>query len=130
VRGSDGKLENVFVRVRCQCFSFHTNATTTNHSIQVNREKVLSDGKDVVGKLLVELQVRKSTADGPGAREFYVNLTKPIPGWEGEIRDLVLKKKLVCLSHFFGGICDADLSCSLGKSSFSPTLSSLTVKFS
>jgi dipeptidyl-peptidase-3 len=100
VRGSDGKLENVFVRVRHQCFSFHTNATTTDHSIQVHREKVLSDGKDVVGKLLVELQVRKSTADGPGAREFYVNLTKPIPGWEGEIRDLVLKKKLVRLSHF------------------------------
>jgi dipeptidyl-peptidase-3 len=57
---------------------------------------VLSHGKTVAGKLLVELQVRKSTADGAGAREFYTQLTTPLPGWEGEIRDFVLKKKLVC----------------------------------
>lgn len=48
-----------------------------------------------MGKLLVQLQVRKSTADGKGAKEFYTDLTKPPPEWEGEIRDLVLKKKLV-----------------------------------
>jgi len=35
----------------------------------------------------------KSTADGAGARKFYNNLTKPLPGWEGEIRDFVLQKK-------------------------------------
>jgi dipeptidyl-peptidase III len=44
---------------------------------------------------LIELQVRKSTADGAGAREFYNKLTTPIEGWEGEIRDVVLKKKMV-----------------------------------
>jgi len=49
----------------------------------------------VAGKLLIELQVRKSTADGTGAREYYSKLTKPIPGWEGEIRNIVLQKKLV-----------------------------------
>ena len=48
-----------------------------------------------MGKLLVELQVRKSTADGAGARDYYTKLTTPLPGWDGEIRDLVLKKKLV-----------------------------------
>lgn len=48
-----------------------------------------------MGKLLIELQVRKSTADGEGAKEFYTKLTNPPPEWEGEIRDLVLKKKLV-----------------------------------
>jgi len=74
VRDSDGKLENLYVRV--------------------DREKVLSHGKDVVGKLLIELQVRKSTADGAGAKEYYTKLTTPLPGWDGEIRDLVLKKKL------------------------------------
>jgi len=74
VRSSDGKLENLYVHV--------------------DRAKVLSHGKTVAGKLLVELQVRKSTADGAGAREFYTKLTTPFPGWEGEIRDLVLKKKL------------------------------------
>ncbi|KAF9260465.1 aflatoxin-detoxifizyme [Marasmius fiardii PR-910] len=74
IRGSDGKLENLYVRV--------------------NREAVLTKGNEVTGTLLIELQVRKSTADGAGAREFYTKLTKPIDGWEGEIRDLVLRKKL------------------------------------
>lgn len=64
-------------------------------SLQVDKEKVLSQGREVAGRLLVELQVRKSTADGPGARAYYTELTTPLPGWEGEIRDLVLKKKLV-----------------------------------
>jgi dipeptidyl-peptidase-3 len=63
--------------------------------VQVDRSKVLSHGKSIVGKLLVELQVRKSTADGTGAKEYYTKLTTPLPGWDGEIRDLVLKKKLV-----------------------------------
>ncbi|KAJ3545178.1 hypothetical protein NMY22_g2550 [Coprinellus aureogranulatus] len=74
VRGEDGALQNLYVRV--------------------DRDKVLKEGRDAAGKLLVELQVRKSTADGPGAREFYTNLTKPLDGWEGEIRNIVLKKKL------------------------------------
>ncbi|KAI0638610.1 aflatoxin-detoxifizyme [Trametes polyzona] len=74
VRAADGTLENAYVRV--------------------DREKVLKEGRDVAGRLLVELQVRKSTADGPGARAFYTELTTPFPGWEGEIRDLVLRKKL------------------------------------
>ncbi|OBZ70380.1 Dipeptidyl peptidase 3 [Grifola frondosa] len=74
VRTADGSLENLYVRV--------------------DRQKVLTEGKDVAGKLLVELQTRKSTADGAGARQFYTALTTPLPGWDGEIRDLVLKKKL------------------------------------
>jgi hypothetical protein len=40
-------------------------------AFQVDRKKVLSDGHDVMGKLLVNLQVRKCIADGEGAREFY-----------------------------------------------------------
>ncbi|KZP11993.1 aflatoxin-detoxifizyme [Athelia psychrophila] len=73
VRNSDGKLENIYIRV--------------------DRGKVLSRGKDVAGKLLIELQVRRSTADF-GAKQFYNTLTTPLPGWDGEIRDLVVKKKL------------------------------------
>lgn len=61
---------------------------------------MLSKGREAVGKLLVELQVRKSTADAAGAREFYTNLTKPLSGWEGEIRDVVLRKKLVRFPSF------------------------------
>ncbi|KAH9001280.1 aflatoxin-detoxifizyme [Lactarius akahatsu] len=74
VRGADGNLEDLFIRV--------------------DREKVLSQGKDVVGTLLVDLQVRKSTADGAGARQFYTQLTTPLPGWDKDIRDIVLKKKV------------------------------------
>ncbi|KAI1795058.1 aflatoxin-detoxifizyme [Ganoderma leucocontextum] len=74
VRAADGTLENAYVRL--------------------DREKVLKEGRDAVGKLLVNIQVRKSTADGPGAREFYTELTTPSAGWEGELRDLVLRKKL------------------------------------
>ncbi|KAH9997284.1 aflatoxin-detoxifizyme [Russula vinacea] len=73
VRGADGDLEDLYIRV--------------------DREKVLSRGKEVVGKLLVDLQVRKSTADGAGARQFYTQLTTPLPGWDKDIRDVVLRKK-------------------------------------
>lgn len=54
---------------------------------------------------MIELQVRKSTADATGSREYYNSLTKPIEGWEGEIRDMVLRKKLVRfdINHFEGG---------------------------
>ncbi|XP_006458134.1 hypothetical protein AGABI2DRAFT_64000 [Agaricus bisporus var. bisporus H97] len=61
--------------------------------VRVDKNLVLTKGREVAGKLLIELQVRKSTADGAGAREYYNNLTNPIAGWEGEIRDLVLAKK-------------------------------------
>lgn len=50
-----------------------------------------------MGKLLTTLQVLKSTADGDGARDFYGKLTEPREGWAGEIRNLVLAKKQVCL---------------------------------
>ncbi|PSR74920.1 hypothetical protein PHLCEN_2v9454 [Hermanssonia centrifuga] len=73
IRSADGTLENAYVRI--------------------DREKVLSQGRDAAGKLLIDLQVRKSTADGAGARKFYTELTTPFPGWDGEIRDLVLRKK-------------------------------------
>ncbi|KAF9028924.1 peptidase M49, dipeptidyl-peptidase III [Hymenopellis radicata] len=70
------------------------NHNVTDAYVRVDREKVLTKGKEVVGQLLIELQVRKSTADGAGAREYYKSLTAPIAGWDGKIRDIVLKKKL------------------------------------
>ncbi|KDR81604.1 hypothetical protein GALMADRAFT_239656 [Galerina marginata CBS 339.88] len=70
------------------------NGTLQNLHVRVDRELVLTKGQEAAGKLLVELQVRKSTADAAGAREFYTKLTKPLPGWDGEIRDMVLRKKL------------------------------------
>ncbi|KIJ29853.1 hypothetical protein M422DRAFT_187851, partial [Sphaerobolus stellatus SS14] len=66
----------------------------TDLYIRVDKQKVLNEGQAVVGKLLVELQVRKSTADGAGARKYYTDLTTPLPGWDGQIRDLVVNKRL------------------------------------
>lgn len=61
--------------------------------ILVDKTAVLERGKDVMGKLLVEFQIRKSIADVKGASEFYTNLTIPPSTWGTEIRNLVLKKK-------------------------------------
>lgn len=101
VRAADGALENAYVRV--------------------DREKVLTEGRAAVGKLLVELQVRKSTADGAGARAFYTELTTPFPGWDGEIRDLVLRKKLVRAVVLGVRWVILTFFCSRGRSSCSRT---------
>jgi dipeptidyl-peptidase-3 len=69
------------------------NGTLENAYVRVDRAAVLTRGRAVAGKLLVELQVRKSTADGAGAREFYSALTTPRAGWAGALRDLVIRKK-------------------------------------
>jgi hypothetical protein len=71
--------------------------TLVDAFVRVDRAKVLGEGRAAVGKLLVDLQVRKSTADGAGAREFYTNLTRPIPDFDAELRELVLRKKQVRL---------------------------------
>jgi hypothetical protein len=91
VRGADGDLEDLYIRVRV-C---HQTGVFAYALCQVDRKKVLSHGKEVIGKLLVDLQVRKSTADGAGARQFYTQLTTPLPSWDKDIRDVVLKKKTV-----------------------------------
>jgi len=62
--------------------------------VKVDRARVLSEGTAVMGRLLVQLQVPKSIADGDGARAFYEALTHPPPAWEGEIRDLVIAQRL------------------------------------
>ncbi|GAA6061288.1 hypothetical protein JCM10212_004694 [Sporobolomyces blumeae] len=61
---------------------------------RVDREAVLARSKDVMGKLLLEIQVRKSTGDREGAERFYKELTRPKDEWVDELRPLVLAKKL------------------------------------
>ncbi|TNY19974.1 peptidase family M49-domain-containing protein [Rhodotorula diobovata] len=61
---------------------------------KIDREACLARGKEVMGRLLLEIQVRKSTGDGPGATQFYRALTKPDQAWVDELRPLVLAKKL------------------------------------
>ena len=92
VTDANGKLSNIYIRVGA---IFVITERGLNME-QVDRNKVLSHGKEIVGKLLVDLQVRKSTADGAGANEFYTALTTPMQGWIPEMRDVVISKKLVC----------------------------------
>lgn len=82
---------------------------------RVDREKVLEKGQEVMGELLVNLQVLKSTGDGEGANgssppfssspcdrilipptptAFYIKLTSPYDSWVSELRPLVFAKKL------------------------------------
>ncbi|KAL7340779.1 aflatoxin-detoxifizyme [Rhodotorula toruloides] len=61
---------------------------------RVDRKAALERGKEVMGQLLVEIQVRKSTGDGPGATKFYTELTAPSAEWVDKLRPLVLAKKL------------------------------------
>ncbi|KAM0749538.1 aflatoxin-detoxifizyme [Meredithblackwellia eburnea MCA 4105] len=65
-----------------------------NAYARVDRKAVLEKGKEVMGKLLLEIQVRKSIGDGKGATAFYKKLTTPNEEWIKELRPLVLKKKL------------------------------------
>jgi len=69
------------------------NHVLTNAYIKVDRQAVFSQGKRVMGDLLVHLQVLKATADGDGAKAFYEDLTKPVEEWTKELRQLVLFKK-------------------------------------
>ncbi|KAK4053216.1 hypothetical protein OIO90_003990 [Microbotryomycetes sp. JL221] len=61
---------------------------------RVDRQACLDRGKEVMGKLLLEIQVRKSTGDGKGATEFYKKLTAPSEHWVNNLRPVVLAKKL------------------------------------
>ncbi|GAA5867247.1 hypothetical protein JCM8547_003134 [Rhodosporidiobolus lusitaniae] len=61
---------------------------------RVDREKVLKEGQEVMGKLLMHLQVLKSTGDAEGAVKFYKKLTAPRPEWVSDLRPIVLAKKL------------------------------------
>jgi hypothetical protein len=105
--------------------------TLVDAFMRVDRAQVLREGRAAVGRLLVDLQVRKSTADGAGARAFYARLTRPIPDFDAELRELVLRKKQVrlrALAPGAGRVLTADAS--RARSSCSRTRSSRTERSS
>lgn len=96
VRDAQGNLEDAYVKV---CY-WPCSVYPSYRSFEVDRENVLRNGSKVMGELLCQLQIRKSVADGPGAREYYTDLTTPPKEWLTELRDLVLRKKQV-RQHLF-----------------------------
>lgn len=69
------------------------NGNPENAYVKLDRQNVLQNGSKVMGELLCELQIRRSVADGAGARAFYTDLTTPPKEWVTDLRDIVLKKK-------------------------------------
>lgn len=66
----------------------------TDAFARVDRQAVLSRSKEVMGKLLLEIQIRKSTGDRASAETFYNELTRPTKEWVEDLRPLVMSKKL------------------------------------
>ena len=92
VLDAQGNLENVYVKV---CLYWPRLQRISDWSPKVDRQNVLQNGSKVMGDLLRQLQIRRSVADGPGARAFYTDLTTPPKEWLIDLRDLVLRKKQV-----------------------------------
>ncbi|KAH0839490.1 peptidase family M49-domain-containing protein [Lanmaoa asiatica] len=90
VHDANGNLENAYVKV---CLHWPCFLRLLDCSPKVDRQNVLQNGSKVMGELLRQLQIRKSVADGPGARAFYTDLTTPPKEWVTNLRDLVLRKK-------------------------------------
>jgi len=101
IRDGSGKLENAYIRV-CGILVFVEQSLIDP---KINRNIVTTSGHEAVGQLLVELQVRKATADAAGATEFYTELTTPPDDWTGDLRELVLNKKQVSLLLVLLGYC-------------------------
>ena len=57
---------------------------------RIDRKACLERSKEVMGRLLLEIQTRKSTGDRRGAEQFFEKLTKPSDEWVKELRPLVL----------------------------------------
>lgn len=92
VRDAKGNLENAYVKV---CLHEPRFLHVPDCSPKIDRQNILQNGSKVMGELLRQLQIRKSVADGPGTRAYYTDLTTPPKEWLTELRDLVLRKKLV-----------------------------------
>jgi dipeptidyl-peptidase-3 len=77
----------------------HVDRDTASHAITdayvtVDRA-ALADGRATasMGRLLVELQVRRSIGDAEGATDFIRTLTTPPEEWKGDLRDYVLANR-------------------------------------
>ncbi|KFA62684.1 hypothetical protein S40285_06990 [Stachybotrys chlorohalonatus IBT 40285] len=63
-------------------------------TIKLDRSKILTAGREAVGKYLQKLHVYKSTADVETGNKFYVDMTTVgLDFWGTKVRDIVLKNK-------------------------------------
>ena len=63
-------------------------------TIKLDRSKILTVGRDAVGKYLQKLHVYKSTADVETGGKFFKDMTTVEPDfWGSKLRNVVLKNK-------------------------------------
>ena len=62
--------------------------------VQVDRNKILTQGRPVLAKFLQKLHIYKCTADVEAGSKFYEEITEVQDFWATKVRQQVLKKKL------------------------------------
>jgi len=76
------------------CKLEYKEADLSDLTIKLDRSKILTAGRDAVGKYLQKLHIYKSTADVEVGTEFYVGMTTVgLDFWGTKVRDIVLKNK-------------------------------------
>jgi len=76
------------------CKLDYKEADMSDLTIKLDRSKILTAGRDAVGKYLQKLHVYKSTADVETGNKFYVDMTTVgLDFWGTKVRDLVLANK-------------------------------------
>lgn len=76
------------------CKLDYTKDDLSDLTIKLDRSKILTAGREAVGKYLQKLHVYKSTADVETGSKFYVDMTTVgLDFWGTKVRDIVLKNK-------------------------------------
>ncbi|CAH0017174.1 unnamed protein product [Clonostachys rhizophaga] len=76
------------------CKLDYTAEDLSDLTIKLDRSKILTAGRDAVGKYLQKLHIYKSTADVETGNKFYVDMTTVgLDFWGTKVRDIVLKNK-------------------------------------
>ncbi|KAF4123373.1 hypothetical protein GMORB2_6074 [Geosmithia morbida] len=76
------------------CKLDYTKDDLSDLTIKLDRSKILTAGRDAVGKYLQKLHVYKSTADVEAGNKFYTDMTTVgLDFWGTKVRDVVLKNK-------------------------------------
>ncbi|KAI9903085.1 hypothetical protein N3K66_002437 [Trichothecium roseum] len=76
------------------CKLDYKEADLSDLTIKLDRTKILTAGREAVGKYLQKLHVYKSTANVETGGKFYVDMTTVgLDFWGSTVRELVLKKK-------------------------------------
>jgi dipeptidyl-peptidase-3 len=76
------------------CKLDYKEADMSDMTIKLDRSKILTAGREAVGKYLQKLHVYKSTADVETGNKFYVDMTTVgLDFWGTKVRDVVLANK-------------------------------------